>query len=167
MYYYNTADNYKNFFVRIVISPSYTLKKRPTAKSIADSMEMLVMQVNNLAKALYSKQRLFSYWLLFCCNLKDHNIKLLKIDEAFGVKAIRKLAIAKGWSYYFPHLSSIIFKDMCDHKYCASAYTQEHEGFLQQFHWGLALAPLPLSSLSIFLQIGVFDDTILNAEILF
>ena len=59
MYYYNTADNYKNFFVRIVISPSYTLKKRPTAKSIADSMEMLVMQVNNLAQALSFKQRLF------------------------------------------------------------------------------------------------------------
>ena len=54
---FNTADN-KNFFVKIFISPSYTLKKRPTAKSIADSMEMLVMQVNNLAQALSFKQRL-------------------------------------------------------------------------------------------------------------
>ena len=31
----------------IILCCSYTLKKRPTAKSIADSMEMLVMQVIN------------------------------------------------------------------------------------------------------------------------
>ena len=59
---------------------------------------------------------------------------MFKIDEAFGEKEIRKLVIAKDWSYYFPHLSDIIFNDMCDHKYCARAFTQEHEGFLQQFH---------------------------------
>ena len=66
---FNTADNYKKFFVRILISPSYTLKKRPTAKSIADSMEMLVMQVNNLAQALYFEQRLlFMLTLVFFAN---------------------------------------------------------------------------------------------------
>ena len=102
---FNTADNYKSFFVKFFNYPSYTLKKRPTARSIADSMEMLVMQVNNLAQALYFEQRLlFILTLVFFCKLKQNNIRLFMIDKAFGEKEIRKFAISKDWSYYFPHL---------------------------------------------------------------
>ena len=99
---FNTTDNYKNFFVKFFNYPSYTLKKRPTARSIADSMEMLVMQVNNLAQALYFEQRLlFISTLVFFANLKTKTLNCSRL--------MRPLERKKLESWQLQRIGRIIF----------------------------------------------------------